>query len=69
VRRWTEPDSVRPVGATCPDLDRIASHLRRLRDPEARRDALDLIERVREANAQLRYNAGHWERMARRIPG
>lgn len=48
----------KPVPHTCPAIDRVKKLIRKhMADPEAKADALSLMEELREQNSQLRDNA------------
>ncbi|MAH47910.1 hypothetical protein CMI37_18965 [Candidatus Pacearchaeota archaeon] len=56
-----------PVAHTCPDIDKLARLLRRHICPaEDRKEALALLEELREANSHLRDNAAYWQQEAER---
>jgi hypothetical protein len=62
---WKEPDCWKPVGHTCPSIDKVKTLVRKhVVDEDARREMLALMEELRQENAQLRYNESHWRKCA-----
>lgn len=62
---WKEPDCWKPVGHTCPAIDKMKTLARKhVMDDAARKALLDLLEELRQENAQLRYNENHWRKCA-----
>lgn len=62
---WKEPDCWKPVGHTCPAIDKMKSLVRKhVLDEDARREMLALMEEMRQENAQLRFNENHWRKCA-----
>ena len=58
---WKEPDCWKPVGHTCPAIDKVKTLVRKhVVDEDARRELLALMEELRVENAQLRFNEKHW---------
>ena len=64
-----------PVGHTCPDIDQVIRRVRQLHwrvknpehggEDELLKEALELLEVLRESNQQLRANAAHYEKGAK----